>query len=188
MGPVIWDPGRGRNRNRRRNPVPAPSSNPGGDPKVFRGVSWGWGNARGVASLFWGDALLCRAFLPLSGTLSSHTPACLAAPRPPPRLLLPGLAVSDLQPDPSGLPLAPSCSLRQNSSPLRASVSPSRKRRKEQSNMVFFWLKEKGRLFSQVFRLPVAVRVRPPLSHRPLRPGLALPGRFPAGRAWPRGP
>lgn len=21
---------------------------------MFRGVSWGWGNARGVASLFWG--------------------------------------------------------------------------------------------------------------------------------------
>lgn len=67
-----------------------------------------------------------------------------------------------------------------------------------------FWLKEKAREGEAVFpSFPPLCRCScpatwlllssaplptfPPASHRLLRPGLALPGRFPAGRVWPRG-
>lgn len=55
----------------------------------------------------------------------------------------PCLSVSDLDPVPSGLPLPPSCSLRQNSQPLCASVSPPRKWGQEQENKGLFGSKTK---------------------------------------------
>lgn len=99
----------------------------------------------------------------------------------------PCLSVSDLDPVPSGLPLPPSCSLRQNSQPLCASVSPRRKWGKEQENKGLWGSKTKPetwRLFFPVFCHCVCYS-GPALSSSPTHPAPALPsGPLTVLRSW----
>lgn len=188
-----------------------PPSENGGDPKVCRRSTRArrleLGECCGVGNPVLGKCSSHQA-LPLSGNLTSshilmrvsqfsllccsHCTCSVSR--------CPCLSVSDLDPVPSGLPLPPSCSLRQNSQPLCASVSPPRKWGKEQENKDHFGSKTKPetwRLFSPVFCHCVCYSgpapsllsnppgTRPSLgpAHRPPLLGPWLPEKFPEGSA-----